>query len=113
MNPAEQTGTWHRVATLGELEKDGKLGVKVAGREVALFLVDGRVFAFDDACPHADVPLSDMGAVVAGRLICLAHGADFDLETGETCSPLADHPLGRFETRLVGDAVEVRVPPTP
>jgi 3-phenylpropionate/trans-cinnamate dioxygenase ferredoxin component len=112
MNPAEETGTWFRVATLGELEEDGKLGVRVAGREVALFLVKGRIFAFDDACPHADVPLSDMGAVVAGRLICLAHGADFDLETGETCSPLADDPLESYEARIVGDTVEVRVPAT-
>ena len=49
---------WHRVATLDELADKGRLVVKPAGRQIALFLHGARVLACNNRCPHEGYPLS-------------------------------------------------------
>ena len=51
------------------------------GRSVALFNVDGRIYATDNQCPHMGYPLT-RGAVRHGILTCDWHGRSFDLEGG-------------------------------
>ncbi|HKV54780.1 MAG TPA: Rieske (2Fe-2S) protein [Candidatus Binataceae bacterium] len=55
--------------------------VKVAGKEVAIFNLDGTVYAIGDSCPHAGASL---GAVkLSGRVVtCRAHGLRYDVTTG-------------------------------
>lgn len=48
---------------------------------IALFNVDGAIYAIDDSCPHAGSSL--LGGKLDGRMIqCPAHGLKFDLATG-------------------------------
>lgn len=57
--------------------------IEVAGRELAVFLLDGptRVRVIDNACPHAGGNLS--GGAVQGEVVtCLLHDWQFDLRTG-------------------------------
>jgi nitrite reductase/ring-hydroxylating ferredoxin subunit len=56
--------------------------VKVAGQEVAIFNVDGDVYAIGDSCAHAGASLG------AGRLndrivTCPGHGMRYDVTTGQ------------------------------
>ncbi len=52
-----------------------------AGREIALFNVDGQLYAIDDSCPHAGSALCT--GKLDGLLIqCPSHGLRFDLRTG-------------------------------
>ncbi len=56
--------------------------VKVAGKEVAIFNVDGDVYAIGDSCPHRGASLG------AGRLngtivTCHGHGMRYDVTTGQ------------------------------
>jgi 3-phenylpropionate/trans-cinnamate dioxygenase ferredoxin subunit len=51
------------------------------GREVALFNVDGCLYALEDRCPHAGASLA-MGRLDGTRVTCRAHGLSFDLGTG-------------------------------
>jgi 3-phenylpropionate/trans-cinnamate dioxygenase ferredoxin component len=56
----------------------------VEGLSIALFNVEGAIYAIDDACPHAGSSL--LGGVLSGRTVqCRAHGLRFDLVTG--CMP--------------------------
>ena len=57
--------------------------VRVGGRELAVFLVEGVVRVVDNACLHAGGPLAD-GAVVDGCVICPWHGWVYELDTGQT-----------------------------
>ena len=51
------------------------------GRSIALFNVDGALYAIDDSCPHAGASLAN--GIVSGRTVqCRAHGLRFDLATG-------------------------------
>ncbi len=57
--------------------------VRAEGRRIAIFRVDGELFALDDACPHMGASLAD-GRVDGRRVVCAWHGWSFDLVTGES-----------------------------
>ncbi|MGJ7515015.1 Rieske (2Fe-2S) protein [Pseudomonas baetica] len=50
-------------------------------KSIALFNVDGELYAIDDSCPHQGASLC--GGRLDGRVIqCCAHGLRFDLASG-------------------------------
>jgi nitrite reductase/ring-hydroxylating ferredoxin subunit len=73
---------WIHAAALGDLPIGEAKAVKLGeGRSIALFNVDGKVYATDNQCPHMGYPLT-RGAVRHGILTCDWHGRSFDLEGG-------------------------------
>src|SRR6266536_1399726 len=96
---------WIRVATLTELQAEGRLTVPVKHNVVALFEHNGQVYAVDNRCPHMGFPL-DKGTVNDGILTCHWHHARFDLCTGGTFDQFADE-LRRFPVDVEGDDVYV------
>jgi nitrite reductase/ring-hydroxylating ferredoxin subunit len=100
--------TWVTVARVSELEPGRGKVVTVGERTLALFLEDGVVRAFDNACPHRGAPLAE-GILRGERLICAHHGWGFDVETGEA---LHD-PTARvtcYRAVLEGDEVRIELP---
>ena len=68
---------WY-VAALDEEVRDRPLGRMILGEPVVLFRSgDGALHAFEDRCPHRQLPLS-MGKVVGDALQCYYHGLRFD-----------------------------------
>ena len=66
------------------------------GKSLALFNVEGDVFAIDDSCPHQGASLC--GGRLEGRVIqCCAHGLRFDLRSGyllnSTQLKVANYPV--------------------
>ena len=56
--------------------------VKIAHKEVAIFNVDGEVYAIADSCAHAGASLG--AGKLNGRVVtCRAHGFRYDVTTGE------------------------------
>ena len=60
------------------------------------------VFAIQDVCSHAEVPLSD-GDVEGCTIECYMHGSVFDLRTGQPLNLPATIPVPVYPTRIVGD----------
>jgi nitrite reductase/ring-hydroxylating ferredoxin subunit len=58
-------------------------------RPILVIYDQGRVFAFDNRCPHMGIPL-DRGTVEDGILTCHWHHARFDLESECTFDLWAD-----------------------
>jgi 3-phenylpropionate/trans-cinnamate dioxygenase ferredoxin subunit len=80
-------------------------------RIVVAHLADG-FHAVENRCSHANSPLLT-GKIYHGRQIaCPIHGARFDLKTGKAKSPPAFTSLMKFPVRIMGDRIEVAVPPT-
>lgn len=52
------------------------------GRKIAVYLVDGQVFASDDLCTHGDASLAD-GEIDGYNIVCPFHLGSFDIRTGE------------------------------
>lgn len=72
---------WIRITEIANIPRREGRAVRVAGREIAVFNLDGRVVAVDNACPHKGGPLCD-GIVSGSTVVCPLHGQRFDLETG-------------------------------
>jgi naphthalene 1,2-dioxygenase system ferredoxin subunit len=64
--------------------------VKVGDKELALYEVDGEVYASDNRCTHGDALLSD-GFLEGTQIECPFHQGRFDVCTGKAlCAPLTE-----------------------
>jgi nitrite reductase/ring-hydroxylating ferredoxin subunit len=75
------SSSWVHVAEMKDLARRKRTQVTVAGRPIALFLVDDEVFAIDDICIHQERSLSK-GTLLNGQVICPGHQWKFDPRTG-------------------------------
>jgi 3-phenylpropionate/trans-cinnamate dioxygenase ferredoxin subunit len=88
----------HIVATVAELPPGQRKIVKVAGREIGLFNVNGHYYALRNVCPHKGAPLcrgkirplvvsagvGQVGHEREGEILkCPWHLWEFDLKTGQ------------------------------
>jgi len=69
------------VAKLEDLPPGTGTSVTAQGKAVAVFNVDGTVYAIADGCLHRGMPLG-MGVLEGGVVRCRAHGWRFDVKTG-------------------------------
>ena len=77
-----KTPAWVKIAELSEVpEGKPKAVLMGAGRSIALFNVDGKIYATDNQCPHMGYPLT-RGTIRNGILTCDWHRRSFDLEGG-------------------------------
>lgn len=75
--------------------------------EVALFRVNGDLFAMENVCPHAGASLHD-GWMQDGVVVCPWHGWGFDARTGECVTqPGFDVPTFKVVVENGEVAVEV------
>jgi naphthalene 1,2-dioxygenase system ferredoxin subunit len=104
---AAETG-WIRAASRSDLAEGEPLGVEVAGRSIALYDVDGVLFATDNICTHAYARLSD--GWLDGELIeCPLHAARFDVRTGKVLDPPATEDLMTYPVRVVDGEIQVKL----
>jgi nitrite reductase/ring-hydroxylating ferredoxin subunit len=70
------------VLKLDDLPPGKGTTVTVDGRDVAVFNLDGQVYAIDDSCAHAGASLG-WGRFEGKVVTCRAHGMKFDVTTGK------------------------------
>ena len=97
-----------KVASTGEVTPGQAKMVEVEGKKIALFNVDGSIYAIDDTCTHRGGPLSQ-GVVEGKQVTCPWHGATFDVTTGDVLDPPAPNGVARYNVRLEGSNIEVEV----
>jgi 3-phenylpropionate/trans-cinnamate dioxygenase ferredoxin component len=95
-----------KVAVRSELPDGGKKLVEVDGREIALFGVDGSIYAIDDVCTHDGGPLAE-GVLRGCEIECPRHGARFDVRTGKAMTFPAFEPVTTHRVEVRGDDVLV------
>lgn len=98
---------WIDVAAADEIPCGSYKLVDLDDAEVAVFNIDGAVYAIQDICTHDGGELT--GGDVHGREIeCPRHGARFDITTGEVTAPPAFEPLHTFPARVHEGRIQVR-----
>ncbi len=70
-----------RVASVGDVEPGEGRVVEADGRTLALFNVDGRFYAIDNACAHRGGPLGE-GDLEGTVVTCPWHAWRWDVTTG-------------------------------
>jgi nitrite reductase/ring-hydroxylating ferredoxin subunit len=77
--------------------------VKVADKDVAIFNVDGVVYAIGDSCAHQGASLG--AGKVSGKIVtCRAHGLRYDVTTGQVTTGgfgVASYPAKVVDGRIL------------
>jgi 3-phenylpropionate/trans-cinnamate dioxygenase ferredoxin subunit len=78
--------------------------------EIAVFNVDGTLYAIEDRCSHDDGVLAD-GEIdpEACTLECPRHGSLFDLKTGKPLTLPAYVPVETFPVRVTDDTIQLEI----
>ncbi len=104
-----------RVCSLTDVKDPGSLRVELDGGgadAIAVVRFEGEVYAIEDVCSHAEVPLSE-GDVEefhgAPTIECWLHGSCFDLTSGRPTNLPATEPVDVYPVRVDGDDVFVDV----
>jgi len=80
------------------------------GRPVALFNVDGEIFALDNTCPHAGGPLGE-GTLDGEIVTCPWHGWKFNVRTGDCLkNPIEEWRVGRYSIVVEDNIIQVGIP---
>ena len=93
--------------TFEVVEGKGTL-VEVEGNRIALFNLDGEVFAIDDTCTDDGGPLSE-GTVQGDEVACPRCRSRFSIVSGQARGLPAMEDVTTYEVRITDDDVEVEV----
>ena len=106
--------SFERVCSLSDVKEPGSLRVELddpSGPEaIAVVRFEGEVYAIEDQCSHAEVPLSEGDVETldgAPTIECWLHGSCFDLRTGEPTNLPATEPVDVYPVRVEGEDVLV------
>ncbi len=96
---------WTRIARIDECPSGAAIERVAAEHVIALFNVEGTLFALDGVCPHQGGPLGN--GILCGEIVtCPWHGWQFNVRTGEhQLNPRIAQP--RFDVRVEDDWILV------
>ena len=77
------------------------------GTLIALYNVDGRIYATADACTHAAASLSEDGTLKGQIVECGWHNGRFDVTTGEPCASPCTVALKTYRVDVVEGVVNI------
>ena len=96
-----------RTVNVSELPPGTCKAVEVNGKTVALFNVDGKVYALDNVCLHRGGPLGE-GFLEGEVVTCPWHQWQYNVRTGEMCGNPAVK-VTAYPVQVVGGMIEVAV----
>ena len=99
---------WYKVASVGDIKPNSAIQVLVDEKFLAIFHVDGKYFAIDDACSHVGGNLSE-GSLEGNIVTCPWHGATFDITCGKALSEPAETDVGSYKLKIEGVDILVEV----
>jgi 3-phenylpropionate/trans-cinnamate dioxygenase ferredoxin component len=96
------------ITNLCELEPGTCRSVEVDGIGVALFNVEGTIYALSNTCPHAGGPLGE--GKLNGELVeCPWHGWQYNVRTGERPEN-PDFKVACYPVQVDGNLILVTIP---
>lgn len=104
--------SWKVVARMDDIFGEEPCAVSVDGMRVALFDVQGCIYAIEDRCPHDKVARLSDGYVEDGAIECPIHQSRFDIRTGKVLCAPAEHDVRCFPTRVEDGQISIDLDPT-
>ena len=100
--------TFHTVATLADLKPGECRSVEAEGISIAIYNVDGRIYATENTCPHAGGPLGE-GILTGTHVVCPWHGWRYNVINGERPEN-PDFKVACFPVEIQGNEIRVLLP---
>jgi 3-phenylpropionate/trans-cinnamate dioxygenase ferredoxin subunit len=94
---------WVKIAENGAVAPGAGRAFDVEGHSIAVFNLDGTLYAIDDSCPHQGSSLA-MGKLEGCVVTCRSHGMKINVTGGQPPGqglnvrgfPLESHPDGLY-----------------
>ena len=93
------------VADLSDLKPGQCKPVEAGDKTIALFNVDGTVYALENVCLHQGGPLGE-GDLDANVVTCPWHGWQYNVCTGELCGD-SNERVASYPVKIEGNAIKV------
>ena len=96
---------WIDAAAFDDVREGDVTAVEIAGREIALYRVDGQLHATANICTHGQARLCD-GFLEGHEIECPLHQGKFDVRTGRAvCAPVTEdirtYPVKAMDGRVL------------
>ena len=99
---------WIDAAAEDGVPEDDVIGLQVAGRDIALYKVEGSVYATDNICTHGHARLCD-GFLDGFEIECPLHQGKFDVRDGRaSCAPVTED-LRSYPVRIEGGRIYLQL----
>ena len=98
---------FRKICNLKDLKENVGRRFMVDDVDVAVFKVEGKVYAVSNICPHQKSPIIHDAFLEEGNIVCPAHGWEFRLEDGK--QPTGRNGLDSYEVKVENDEVYVKV----
>jgi len=95
---------WTDVAAESDLFEGAAIAVTPGGQDIALYSLDGAVFATDNLCTHGHAKLCD-GFLEGFEIECPFHQGRFDIRTGEATGAPCTEPVKSWPVKVEGGRV--------
>ncbi|HTS71487.1 MAG TPA: Rieske 2Fe-2S domain-containing protein [Terriglobia bacterium] len=96
-----------KAASLADLKPGKAMTVSVNGLEIALYNVDGKIYATNNTCLHQGGPLGEGG--LEGEVVtCPWHMWEYNVRTGELVGN-SSVKLATYPVQVEGDEIKVGV----
>lgn len=99
---------WHATIKTDELKEGEVCGITVGDTQIALYSIDGTVFATSNICTHEYALLSD-GYLDGDCVECPLHAAIFHVPTGEVRAGPTECALKTFPVKLQDEVIMVEI----
>ena len=96
-----------KVANLSDVDLGSGKTVEVGGKTIALFNVDGTIYALDNTCLHRGGPLGE-GMLEGHVVTCPWHMWEYDVCTGEKLNEPAVK-VCTYPVQIEGNEVKVAI----
>ncbi len=84
------TEQWTDISAADEVPEEDVIGVQAEGKDLALYSVEGQVYATDNICTHGHARLCD-GFLEGYEIECPLHQGKFDIRDGKPlCEPVVE-----------------------
>ena len=102
-------GNWINVCSVDSLGEGEKFSLDHNDKKILLSNINGKIFATDRICTHAEADLS-VGILSENGLTCPLHLSVFNLENGNPENLPAEKPLETFNIKTNENEIYVEVP---
>ncbi len=96
-----------KAANLSDLPAGSAKAVEIAGKAIALFNVEGKIYALDNTCLHRGGPLGE-GFVEGDVVTCPWHGWQYKVPSGD-CLTNTSIKVATFPVRVENGEIKVEL----
>ncbi|MBI5378214.1 MAG: non-heme iron oxygenase ferredoxin subunit [Thaumarchaeota archaeon] len=99
---------WVKACSIQKLGKGELFGFDYVNKKILLANLNGKIYATDRICTHAEADLSN-GILSEEGITCPLHLSVFNLETGMPQNPPAEKPLRTYNVKIEQNEIYIEV----